>query len=225
MTEAHVGQFVVEHCSTPDLRDEERRLRYGVFVGEYGYLSASCYPDGREADAFDSASCSFLVRDTGTGQPAACARIILAGRVRGALLPVQMETRQEEGVEPPNYGALPAASWGEISRVTVARGYRSHRVTGDTATGLLMAATIALGEHMDLSHMFSLSEPAMARLSRPAGITMRRVGAVVEYHGRRAPYLIETAHAAAGVESRNPALFALLRVWAGGGVRRLPFAA
>ncbi|MEQ1574328.1 MAG: GNAT family N-acyltransferase [Vicinamibacterales bacterium] len=188
-----VGPYWVSFASDDEDRTDEYRLRYKVFVEEYGFESADRCPDGLERDEFDGAACSMLLRDAATGELAACQRLILPERLpQGTLTNLEHQYASLAGHPSVDFTALPRDSWAEASRTTIAKRYR----WGGSAASMpaMMAikfASIALATAFNRPRLFSLSEPPTARLIRRMGFLMVQIGAPVEFHGRRAPFSMD----------------------------------
>src|SRR5262249_2397452 len=114
------GPFEVEYAAGASRRDEEYRLRYRIFVEEREWLSGSP-SDGLERDAFDPASCSFILRDSGTGAVAACQRLILPDRLPPDLVTAVQRFAPDLGLD---LRTWPLDSWAEVSRSSIAAHYR-----------------------------------------------------------------------------------------------------
>ena len=191
--DAIVGPFRVTLATSDADRTDEYRLRYEVFVEECRFLSGEGCVGRQERDEFDEGSCAFLLRDAESGEIAACQRLILPDR-----LPAGTITNFEREYQPLASGphldlaTAPRGTWAEVSRTTVAPKYR----WGGSAAALpaivvMKYASIALSIAFGRSALFSLSEPAIVRLIRRLGFEMVQVGALVEFHGRRAPFRMD----------------------------------
>jgi N-acyl amino acid synthase of PEP-CTERM/exosortase system len=71
-----IGEFRFLVATTPDLLDAVHRLRYQVYVDEYGYEKPEAHPAGLEKDAFDSRSIHMAALD-GQGRVVGTIRLIL----------------------------------------------------------------------------------------------------------------------------------------------------
>ena len=78
------GPFHVRFAVGLEPRLEEYRLRYDAFVEEHHWESPDGCPDRLERDQFDRYSCSALIVDATTGEPAACQRLWKASPMQPA---------------------------------------------------------------------------------------------------------------------------------------------
>jgi hypothetical protein len=91
------------------------------------------------------------------------------------------------------FADLPRGSWAEVSRSSIAPKYRWGAATPKLpAMRALTFASIALAVAFGRTMMFSLSELRTKRLIRRMGFPLRQIGPVVQYHGARAPFSIDT---------------------------------
>jgi N-acyl-L-homoserine lactone synthetase len=172
-------------------RTDEYRLRHRVFVEERGWLAAGAAGNELEQDDFDDYSCAFLLRDAASGEAAGCQRFILPER-----LPAGLTTNVERYADSlsVDFAALPLRSWSEVSRSTIAPGYRWG--SGSAAVPALVGikyASVALAVALDRRTLFSFSDLRTARLTRRIGIRLDRIGEPVAFHGRRAPFRMDVA--------------------------------
>lgn len=190
-----VGPFCVKFATAPNERIDEYRLRYNVYVEEYGFEPRDRCPDGLESDEFDTYSCSMLLYDELTGGLAASQRLILPER-----LPNGLSTNLERLYAPLadypliDFVHIPRDRWCEASRTTVAPAYRwgAAKRAMPAMVGLKLAS-IALARALERSTLFSLSDPRTVRLNRRMGVSMVQIGEDVDFHGRRAPFLMDVA--------------------------------
>lgn len=183
-----LGAFDVEFFAGRDCRSDEYRLRYSVFVEEREWLAPSASCDGLERDEYDDYSLSFLLRDSQTGTPAACQRLILPDR-----LPSRLRSPFEALAEAQSLlGTFDRRLWAEVSRTTIAPQYRwGARDNPTPAMRAIKHASIALATAAARSTLFSVSDPRTARLVRRMGFHCHRIGDLVQYHGPRALYRMD----------------------------------
>lgn len=186
-----VGPFRVDYAVGSAPRIDEYRLRYSVFVEERQWEPAGAFPDRLERDEFDEACCAFLLRDSSTGEAAACQRFILPERLAPGL--VTNVERLANGLSL-DLNRLPRNSWAEVSRSTIAPKYRwGSSATSMPAMVAIKYASIALAVALDRSTLFSFSDPRTARLTRRLGFNLHQIGAPLDFHGLRAPFRIDVA--------------------------------
>ena len=203
--------FDVSFCDTEALLLETQRLRYEVYCREFGFEREEDCPGGLETDSFDAQALHCLIRHRVSAEIAGCVRLVhLADGSRQTRLPVATYCNAAlEGADPhPN--DLPADEVCEISRLAVSAGFRRRLSEQETQLGnidatdvdaanarsfpllavaLFMAARFMM-LHCARPHVFTTMEPRLARMLERTGLHFRRLGPVVDYHGRRAAYYL-----------------------------------
>lgn len=189
------GPFHIRYAAGTEPRLEEYRLRYDAFVEEHHWESPDACRDRLERDEFDAISCSALVIDSTTGDAAACQRLILPEHLaEGRLTNAEREYRPLPSMPAIDFATMPRFAWAEASRLTIARDYRwGSARTALPAIVAVSYASLALALALGRTVLFTISDPRTARLTRRIGISMRQVGSVVDFHGRRAVFEIELA--------------------------------
>ncbi len=193
------GPFIVRFAVGGQPRLEEYRLRYRAFVDEHGWVRPGS--DRLERDAFDEFSCSALLIDTESGAAAACQRLILPDCLPpGVVTNVEGQYRPKTGVPVLDFRRLRRGAWAEVSRLTVAPEFRCGSAGAARRAGQTIAyASMALAIALNRETLLSMSDPRIAPLFRRLHLTMRQVGAEVDFHGRRAVFQIDVPEAFAGV--------------------------
>lgn len=193
---------------SPDTIDVALRLRYAVYCEELGYEDPHAFPDGREHDRYDDRAehCFLLHRQT--GRAAGCFRLIL-NPPDSDLLPFEhvCAGRFEAGPLAPSAHDRPL--FGEISRLAVHGDFRRRAgeqqspigIAADAdanpdsrhypmvAMGLFLGAS-ALALNLGMNRVYVMMEPRLARLLRSCGIVFTQIGDIIDYHGRRGPFVI-----------------------------------
>lgn len=199
MQTAVVGPFEFGLASDAPELDACQRLRYRVYVEEFGWEAAADHPDGRERDAYDPASLHLLVRIPGSRETLATCRLILPNPASVCPTPVfaALPVGQDEA-HPLHPTQLAPDTWLEASRLTVAPEYRrtSPVVAGMAAMQLsflasagLCLSVIAVCNALHRPHCVSAHEIRTGRLIRRFGIDQTQIGAPFEYHGPRALFV------------------------------------
>lgn len=203
--------FEVTLCANETLLRETQRLRYDVYCREFGFEREEDCPGGIEKDPFDAQAFHCLVRHTASAAIAGSVRLVYSGNnLTHTRLPVATYCSPAlEGADP-HPDQLPIDEVCEISRLAVSSGFR-RRVTEDEtqvgnmeaasedgqgtrsfpllAVALFMAARFMM-LHCARPHVFTTMEPRLARMLSGTGLHFRRLGPVVDYHGRRAAYYL-----------------------------------
>lgn len=200
--------FDVRRALTPDEVDVALRLRYAVYCEELGYEDKHAFPDGRERDECDARAAHCYLLHKQTGRAAGCFRLILSpdGNER---FPFERVCRDQFHPGPLSPQTLTRDRFGEISRLAVHSDFRRRAgeqqspigIASDAdgnpdsrhypmvAMGLFLGAS-ALALNLGLERVYVMMEPRLARLLRSCGIVFTQVGDVIEYHGRRGPFVI-----------------------------------
>lgn len=202
------------------------RLRYQVYVNEWGFERAQDHPAGLEQDEYDQHSLHFCAFPRHSEDVIGAARIIL-----GAERPLPIERHFDIRQFPAGVKREQAA---EISRLAVSKEFRCQAIkraifgTDQTKENthprieprgdfrriyehqLVRGLYIALyreSKLMDLTHWFTVMAKGLYVILKRWGVEFTQIGPAQEYHGLRAPYLISLAAMERSLERNNPGLF------------------
>jgi len=210
------GQFRFCITQTEEEKKLCYKLRYQVYVEEFGFESADEHPDGLEMDQWDEHSVHILVTETATGAPAGTARIIRHSPIGLPVEHIPCQLNYPEGVAP-----LPEESI-EISRFVVAKPYR--RGFGRKAYGTALhnndkeamkAPEMMLGiiakifwtlRAMKSNWVYLVTEDKVIRACHSYGFgsAFFQLGPEVDYHGPRTPYVARLTELLAKAKEFNP---------------------
>jgi N-acyl amino acid synthase of PEP-CTERM/exosortase system len=205
------------------LLDEIFRLRYKVYVEEWGFEKKEDHPDGIEKDEFDNHSVHFAVRRKGGEQIIGTVRMIINS---GKGFPIEKHCRIDRDLS-----VLDKDRFGEISRLAISKDYRKRATDSVYFNGKTleeaeidsifggnrkMGNDIVLGlykciyqESLERGNQYILA--VMARglylLLKRVGILFEPIGPAQYYHGLRAPYLGKIDTMLQELTTRNPALY------------------
>jgi N-acyl amino acid synthase of PEP-CTERM/exosortase system len=197
---------------------ESFKIRHNVYCEELKFEDVK--PSGEEMDDFDSHSTHCLIKHIPTGAYAGTVRIVKSSN-KEELLPIEkycISSIDEKSVHPNDF---PRTQICEISRLAIPAQFRKRatdKFTG-SATGVinehiyserelrcfpfiavgLYLSVASVCYHQGIQHCFVMMEPRLARSLRFVGIQFDKVGPVVDYHGRRAPYYISRELLMAGL--------------------------
>ena len=205
------------------LLHEVFRLRYKVYVEEWGFEKKEDHPNGMERDTFDDHSVHFIVRKKGEDQVIGTIRMI-TNSDNG--FPIEKHCTINTDLS-----VFDKDRFGEISRLAVSKDYR-RRVTDavyfsgkplDVAAidamhsgQRRMCNDIVLGLYKCIYNesLEQGNEYILAVMARGLFLLLKRVGILFEpigpqqfYHGWRAPYLGRIDTMLRELVSRNPALY------------------
>lgn len=178
-------------------------LRYRVFCEEFHFEEEAQCPNQQEADEFDNFSIEAFLIHTVTQETSGCIRLILPNH-KSPPLPF-------ERFSDPNYLPDSRATFGEVSRLTVAKNFRRRQWDGHLPSGVtdksselghvgrnfplpaisMMFTGAALARLFLLDYTFAMMEPKLAYAMKTYGIRFTQVGEITQYHGQRAPYRID----------------------------------
>ncbi len=205
------------------LLDEVYRLRYKVYVEEWGFEKMEDHPGGIEKDEYDAHSVHFVVKRKNQSGIIGTIRMICCSD-KG--FPIEKHCKIEAD--------LSAFDWnrfGEISRLAVSKDYRKRAtdsvyfdgkiVAEDAIDGMFagnrkMSNDIVLGlykciykESLERGNQCILA--VMARglylLLKRVGILFEPIGPPVNYHGQRTPYIGKINTMLQELTRRNPDLY------------------
>lgn len=200
--------FDLRRAQRPDEIDVALRLRYAVYCEELAYEDKHAFPDGRERDGYDERAAHCYLLHKQSGRAAGCFRLILSPDGQ-AQLPFEHVCQGLFSPGPLAPTRLARQQYGEISRLAVHGDFRRRAgeqqspigVASDAdgnpdsrhyplvAMGLFLGAS-ALALNLGLERVYVMMEPRLARLLRSCGIVFTQVGDVIDYHGRRGPFVI-----------------------------------
>jgi N-acyl amino acid synthase of PEP-CTERM/exosortase system len=205
--------FEIIHVDRPELLRDVFRLRYQVLCIEQRApgFEALNYPLGLESDDYDRHSSHILLRHRLSGEFVGTARLILPDPLNPEkLFPTEQHTRFDPALLDGN--KLPRQNTGEISRLFVVRRFKQRRgelphdgkkeTGGETPTPVkrrrfphpvlaLAVGIISMSIEHNITHWFSVMEPALNRLLSLYGLQLDPVGPITEHHGLRRPYYVD----------------------------------
>ncbi len=205
--------FEVIHVDSPELLRDVFRLRYQVLCIEQrapGFEPLS-YPMGLESDEYDRHSAHILLRHRLSGEFVGTARLILPDPLNPEKL---FPTEQNTWLDPAliNGRNLPRQNTGEISRLFVVRRFKKRKgelppacqneTSGETPFPIkrrrfphpvlaLAVGIISMSIEHNITHWFSVMEPALNRLLSLYGLHLDPVGPITDHHGLRRPYYVD----------------------------------
>lgn len=224
------GKFRFAIVDTEELRQEIYRLRYQVYVEEFGFEHPEDHPGGLEVDPYDSHSVHLAVLNE-VEQLIGTARLVLYSD-KGFPIEHAVNLDLRENKPPPERTA-------EISRLTLSRLYRRRSQDGQYGLESYMPSyegevlsdkesrppqyekrrcptLIIIGlfkliwqetKRLGLTHWYMISEKKLWSALYRYGLFFRQVGEPVDYHGKRIPYMISLAEFEEHLRQANPPLY------------------
>ena len=210
--EAFEQYFSVDLASTPEAHAHVFGIRYRVYCEEFGYEDRSAFPDGQERDKYDAVSLHCLITHRASTTPAGCVRLVPTAAPGLELLPLEEHCANSLDRALLDSFSLERSTMCEISRLAVDGRFRRRAGESMSRFGaskaldisqqeersfslISVAAFLAATALTDLSgrhNVLAMMEPFLPRMLERSGIHFHRVGADVDYHGLRAPYLGRT---------------------------------
>lgn len=210
--DAFDAYFSVDLATTAQARAQVFGIRYRVYCEEFGYEDRSAFPDQQEQDKYDPVSLHCLITHRASDTPAGCVRLVPATAPGLGQLPLEEHCADSLDRELLDSLALDRGKMCEISRLAVDGMFRRRAGESMSRFGaskaldvshqeersfslISVAAFLAATALTDLSgrhNVLAMMEPFLPRMLERSGIHFRRIGADVDYHGLRAPYLGRT---------------------------------
>ncbi|PUA30557.1 MAG: GNAT family N-acetyltransferase [Cellvibrio sp. 79] len=208
----HFSQYLQPQIAlTDEYKQEVYNLRHQVYCEELHYEDEKS--DHLECDEFDERAIHCCIRHLGSAQLAGTVRLITANN-NSELLPLQefcSTALTHADLHPQRF--LPRQIC-EISRLAVPAAFRKRQTDqfAGVATGAINESTFSVQElrffpYIAISlymaaiamtyktrrfHTFVMMEPRLARSLNFVGIHFQPIGPCIEYHGKRAPYYIDS---------------------------------
>jgi N-acyl amino acid synthase of PEP-CTERM/exosortase system len=225
------GPFHFLKVDSEDLRKETYRLRYEIYVKEFGFENPEDHPGGIETDEYEPYSIHFaaLKNDEVIGT----IRLVLYSE-KG--FPIEHAVRLKR-----NGASPPPDRIGEISRLAISHRFRRRSGDGpygvesylvESEGGILPESgpppevmnkrknpVIVMGLYQAMYHeakkkgllqWYMITEEKIFKSLKKFGFMFRQVGEPVEYHGLRIPYLGDIPEIERRLIKENPLLLRLL---------------
>lgn len=210
------------------------RLRYQVYVTEWGFEDPDDHPDGLEMDSHDLRSLHFYAYTGSIDRIIGTARIILGSELK---FPIEQHFKVN-GL--PLH--TPRNKIAEISRLAISKEFR-RRAIDQVIFSRHEHNAAALEKHQEqmkkiererrkcehelirgiyllvyrqslklgITHWYAVMAKGLYLILCRWGIRFEQIGPAREYHGFRAPYLLAIRELETNLEEKNPELLALAR--------------
>lgn len=200
--------FSVEQATDEALKHEIYRVRHAVYCQELGYEPTN--PEQEETDEYDERSLLIALRAQSSGRVVGCVRLVrtdpdhpeqllpfehLCADVldRSIIDPQKMDRRHIVEISRlavlPEYRKRKGDSSGPISISEEDMGTREQPRFPYIPVGLYLAM-FAMSEIHGIDHLFTLTEPRLARHLSALGFRIHLIGQAVEHRGKRVPSVI-----------------------------------
>jgi N-acyl amino acid synthase of PEP-CTERM/exosortase system len=216
------GTFSQMFELSPALDEESirlvHRIRHDVYCRDLGWEPVR--EDGMEVDGYDPYSVHCLLRRRETGDPVGCTRLVLT-KPSAPLDPLPFEISCREVIDRSLVDPLhlPRHEIGEVSRLAVLNNFRQRKGESgspasvseedfESRSGMprfpfipvsLYLGAAAIARHLDIEHVFVLTEPRLASHFTRIGFDIQAIGGTIEHRGLRMPSLLSSSKVVAGL--------------------------
>lgn len=223
-----------DHSQSAHILEAVYRLRYQVYVKEWGFESPEDHPGGLERDDYDERSRHFYAYTGAEDNVIGTARIILGSE---EVFPIEQHFNICDF--PPGTARHQVA---EISRLAISKEFRRREIdqvifgSGEIQPSVLEQYQVPLKsleherrkcEHelirgiylltynesikLGLTHWFAVMAKGLQIILKRWGIPFEQIGPAKEYHGVRAPFLLSIRSLEGYLQKNNPELLKLAR--------------
>lgn len=225
------GNFKFGQVETEELKKAIYRLRYEIYVEEFGFENPKDHPDGCETDAYEPMSIHFAALNE-TEDVIGTLRLVLHSE-KGFPIEHAADLTFLDAKPKPHHTA-------EISRLAVSRMYRRRQEDGlfgvesylkKSQGGILpnngtppdmrqrQRPVIVLGlyqamyhetKRRGITHLYLITEEKLFFALKKFGFHFEQIGEPVEYHGLRIPYLGVVEQMEKKLKNERPELLKVL---------------
>ncbi|MDY0263348.1 PEP-CTERM/exosortase system-associated acyltransferase [Syntrophotalea acetylenica] len=203
--------FKIVPATTCDLAEEAQRIRHAVYCEELGWEPVN--EQGLEVDIYDKNSVHCLLLAVNSGRYIGCFRLVLPNPDNlNSSFPLQELYDDDLYSGYPEYEKMSKGEVAEVSRMTIMPDYRRRKNEKNSPVSSLNFRTdvdargkrrfpyIPVGLYIGMLEMASfykiktlymLTEPFLATHFSRLGCCLKPIGDVVDYRGRRRPYVME----------------------------------
>lgn len=208
----HFSKYLKPEVAESDkLKHDVYKLRHKVYCEELNFEDIK--ETYEECDEFDSRAIHCFVRHLSSGNLAGTVRLITS-KTETELLPIEkfcLHSITDKELSPENFKRSEIC---EISRLAVPQEFRKREIDkfSSAATGAinekvfsptelrcfpyiaicLYFSAAAMSFHTQRFHVFVMMEPRLARSLNFVGIMFKPLGKPIDFHGKRAPYYIDS---------------------------------
>jgi len=201
--------FYTSLATTASARESCYHIRYQVYCQEFAYEQLPEHAPPREVDEYDAQSRHCVLIHKATNRPIGCTRLVLADPDHPEQpLPFMKHCPQAIDTSKFDPSSFKPGQLVEFSRIAIIEEFRrrekaeSANPTVSPATHerrysdfpvipvCLFLASLSMLINSEAEYGVAMMERKLVRLLRKYGIMFESVGEVVEYHGKRAPYVI-----------------------------------
>lgn len=226
--EHYLQTFHIQPTLTNRDRQASYNIRYQVYCKEFGFEAPPDNHLQQETDEYDQQSLHCLLIHNQSQRPAGTVRLVISDRQQP--LPFWKYCHQAIDTQLFDPQALRADQVVEFSRAAIIADFRrrekqSGGINDNVSTihrerrysdfpvipVCLFIAALAMFADSQADFGVAMMEPKLHRLLRKVGINFQSIGRVIDYHGRRAPYIIRRDAVPDQLPDDVQALFAVIR--------------
>ena len=174
------------------------QFRYQVYVNECGFEKAEDHPGGIEKDEYDQQSIHLYACSKHSEDVVGAARLIL-GSERS--LPIESHFSPRTVFGSAEQGAVKQTPLRK-ENIRDLRRRCEHQLVRGLFLSLYRDCKIR-----ELTHLFTIMSKGLQMILKRWGISFEQIGPARDYHGIRAPYLINIKDIERSLQKSNPALF------------------
>lgn len=221
--------FEIKFANTQELKNKVFKIRYNVYCSELGWEPEN--NKGIETDKYDESALHCLLVHKRTGDLAGCVRLIVPKKdTPDFKLPFENIVLSQKHSDNIGSQKLEERSFCEVSRLAVLNKFRRTEKSiplplneapvttiyteeernnfPNIAMGLYLAA-LSLAEINNHAAVFVMMEPRLNRRLQHFGFPFKQVSSVIDFHGKRAMFMLEKAHLTSQL---TPEIMSLYRV-------------
>jgi N-acyl-L-homoserine lactone synthetase len=175
--------YIIRIANNDRTLDMVYNVRFQVYCEELRLEDKASFVDAREFDAYDDDSIQVLIQKKDSEEPIGCIRLVL----KKFDLPIEKYCSHafwDVDLSPKKHSYSV-----EISRLSVLKTVRTSPDAYLVSNALIMS-TLFLSK-IFYRNAYAMMEPRLARRLNTLGIPTIKIGDVIEYHGKRAPYFID----------------------------------
>jgi N-acyl amino acid synthase of PEP-CTERM/exosortase system len=233
LSESFNEYFEIVCADTPELLNEAYKIRFHSYCLEQKVpdFEAEKYPDGLETDDYDEHSVHCLLRNRNLDKYIGTVRLVLNNpNDPTALFPVEQYARSLFDQNKINPDLLPRIHTAEISRLCILNDYRIRKGENNSANSNiekfitkdsdrrtfphpilgLMVAIMRMTVRHNITHWYAGMENDLNKRLSMLGLGLTPIGPLLEYHGKRKPYLGIVNDVMNSIYGRNRDIWGLL---------------
>ncbi len=228
LTQHFFKYFSLFIADTPELQQEVYKIRYQVYCEELEHQPKEAFPDGMEQDLYDSRSIHCLLKHQPSDRFIGCVRLVLCNLEQlEAQFPLEEQFYHDfKLTETASY------NYAEISRLAVIGDFRQRQGENASSVGLLFfdnqtdsfsisterrvfslallslyLSCTSLLLSLNINNAFTIMDARISRQLKLCGLPSCLIGDFVNFHGKKAPFLLSPINVMNSMDQEILALF------------------